>query len=122
MDTSEDVKKQVVNEIKASPMFSFQFDELTEVGSCAQLLVFVRYIHSGDIKEEFLFCSGLNTTTTSADIMGKMKTFLKHMDCNGKMFVEFVPMKLLLCWDPGQALQKSKGTCSRSKEYALLYS
>ena len=73
----EDVKKQVVNEIKASPMFSFQFDELTEVGSCAQLLVFVRYIHSGDIKEKFLFCSELNTTTTSADIMGKMKTFFE---------------------------------------------
>ena len=73
---SEDVKKQVVNEIKASPMFSFQVDELTDVGSCAQLLVFVRYIHSGDIKKEFLFCSELNMTTTSAD-MGKMKTFFE---------------------------------------------
>ena len=52
---SEDVKKLVVNEIKASPMFSFQVDELTEVSSCAQLLVFVRYIHSGDIKRNFFF-------------------------------------------------------------------
>ena len=52
---SEDVKKLVVNEIKASPMFSFQVDQSTNVSSCAQLLVFVRYIHSGDIKEEFLF-------------------------------------------------------------------
>ena len=74
---SEDVKKQVVNEIKASPMFSFQVDELTDVGSCAQLLVFVRYFYAGDIKEEFLFCSELNTTTTRADIMGKMKTFFE---------------------------------------------
>ena len=74
---SEDVKKQVVNEIKASPMFSFQVDELTDVGSCAQLLVFVGYIYAGDIKEEFLFCSELNTTTTRADIMGKMKTFFE---------------------------------------------
>ena len=57
-------------------------------------------------KKSFSFFSELDTTTTSADIMGKMKTFLKHMDCNGKMFVEFVPMKLLLCCDPGQALQK----------------
>ena len=52
----------------------FQVDESTDVSSCAQLLVFVRYIHSGDIKEEFLFFSELDTTTTSADIMGKMKT------------------------------------------------
>ena len=58
-------------------MFSFQVDESTDVSSCAQLLVFVRYIHSGNIKEEFLFCSELDTTTTSADIMGKMKTFFE---------------------------------------------
>ena len=77
LDMSEDVKKQVVNEIKASPRFSFQVDESIDISSCAQLLVFVRYIHSGDIKEEFLFCSELDTTTTSADIMGKMKTFFK---------------------------------------------
>ena len=53
---SEDVKKQVVNEIKASPMFSFQVNESTDVSSCAQLLVFVRYIHCGVIKKRFLFC------------------------------------------------------------------
>ena len=58
-------------------MFSFQVDESTDVSSCAQLLVFVRYTHSDDIKEEFLFCSQLDTTTTSADIMGKMKTFFE---------------------------------------------
>ena len=77
LDMLEDVKKQVVNEIKASPMFSFQVDESTDVSSSAQLLAFVRYIHSGDIKEEFLFCSELDTTTTSADIMGKIKTFFE---------------------------------------------
>ena len=60
----EDVKKQVVNEMKASPMFSFQVDESTDVSSCGQLLVFVRCIHSGGIKEEFLFCSELDTTLT----------------------------------------------------------
>ena len=76
-DMSEDVKKQVVNEIKASPMFSLQVDESTDISLCAQLLVFVRYICSGDIKEEFLFCSELDTTTTSADIMKKIKTFFE---------------------------------------------
>ena len=59
---SEDVKKQVMNEINASPMFSFQVDKSTDVSSCAQLPVFVSYIHSGDIKEEFLFCNELDTT------------------------------------------------------------
>ena len=75
-DMSEDVKEQVVKEIKPSPMFSFQVDESTDVSSCAQLLVFVKYIHSGDIKEEFLFCNELDTTT-SDDVMKKLDTFFE---------------------------------------------
>jgi len=42
----EDVKDQVINEMKASSVFSFQVDESTDVTSYAQLLVFVRCIHS----------------------------------------------------------------------------
>ena len=61
---SMDVKEQVLTEIKASPFFSFQLDESTDVSSCSQLLVFVRYINSGDIKDEFLFCNALETTTS----------------------------------------------------------
>ena len=37
---SEDVKEQVINEMKASSLFSSQVDETTDVASCAQLLVF----------------------------------------------------------------------------------
>jgi len=48
----------------------FYVDESTDVTSCAQLLVFVRYIHSGDIEEELLFCEELQTTT-SADVREK---------------------------------------------------
>ena len=71
---SEDVKEQVINEMKAFP-FCIQVDESTDVSSCAQLLVFVRYIHLEDVKEEFLFCSELETTTKSVDIMEKITTF-----------------------------------------------
>ena len=39
------------------------------------LLVFVRYIHSGDIKEELLFCE--EQQTTSADALAKIKTFFR---------------------------------------------
>jgi len=57
--------------MKASPVFSFQVDESTDVtSSCAQLFVFVRYIHSGDIKEELLICKKLQTAT-SADVLEK---------------------------------------------------
>ena len=42
--------------MKASPVLSFQVNNSTDVSSCAQLLVFVRYIHSGDNNEEFPSC------------------------------------------------------------------
>jgi len=57
--------------MKASPMFSFQVDGSIDVTSCAQLLVFVRYIHSRDIEAEFLFCEQLQTATTNAGVVEK---------------------------------------------------
>ncbi|XP_039264593.2 protein FAM200C-like [Styela clava] len=81
---SQDVKDLVVNGIKASPMFSFQVNESTDVSSCAQLLVFARYIYSGDIKEEFLFCHELASTTTSSDIMEKLKIFFESANLEWK--------------------------------------
>ena len=45
-DMLEDVKDQVIIEMKASPIFSLQVDVSTDVTSCAQLLVFVRFIYS----------------------------------------------------------------------------
>ena len=56
-------------------MFTFQVDESTDVALCSQLVVFVRYIHKYDIKNEFLFCTSLKTTTKSEDVMEKISTF-----------------------------------------------
>ena len=70
-----DVKEQVLTEVKASPFLSFQLDESTDVSSCSQLLVFVRYNNSGDIKDEFLFCSSLKTTTKADYVMEKINCF-----------------------------------------------
>ncbi|XP_068228019.1 protein FAM200C-like [Palaemon carinicauda] len=72
---SMDLKEQVLTEIKGSPLFSFQLDESTDVSSCSQLLVFVRYINSGYIKDQFLFCSTLETTTKADDVMEKSLNF-----------------------------------------------
>uniref|UniRef100_UPI00358F171D protein FAM200C-like n=1 Tax=Myxine glutinosa TaxID=7769 RepID=UPI00358F171D len=76
-DMSEDVKQQIINEIKAAPfgLFSFQLAESTDVSSCSQLLAFIRYVKGDDIKEEFLFYSALETTTKANDVMEKMKLF-----------------------------------------------
>lgn len=78
-EMSEDIKKQLVEEIQIAPfgLFSVQLDESTDVESCAQLLAFVRYVNNGRIKEEFLFCSALETTTRASDILEIVSQFFE---------------------------------------------
>ena len=79
-DLSEDIKTQVIEQIKESPSgwFLLQLDESTDVASCAQLLVFVRYIYKSDFKEEFLFCEHLDSQTRGIDIYRKLHSFIEH--------------------------------------------
>ena len=55
--------------------FAIQLDESTDVSSCAQLLVFARYIKEGDFKDEFLFCHPLESTTKGEDIFNAVSKF-----------------------------------------------
>ena len=79
-DMSADILSQVIEEIKQSPLdlFTLQVDESTDVSNLPQLLVYVRYIHNGDFKDEFLFCRPLETTTKSIDVFEKIGSFLKE--------------------------------------------
>ena len=58
-DMSTNIKEQVVKEIRSAPfgLFSIQLDESTDVESFFQLKAFIKYIHCGKVKEEFLFCT-----------------------------------------------------------------
>ncbi|XP_025202808.1 zinc finger BED domain-containing protein 5-like, partial [Melanaphis sacchari] len=48
-------------------------DESTDVASCSQLLVYIRYIFGDDLKEEYLFSESLSTTTRGEDIFRIVK-------------------------------------------------
>ena len=76
-DLSLDIKSQVVQEIKTAlfGLFAIQLDESTDISLCAQLMVYTRYVCNNAFKEEFLFCSALETTTKVADILNKVTTF-----------------------------------------------
>ena len=50
------------------------------MANCSQLLVYVRYIHEGDFKDEFLFCKPLETTTTACDVFDTVGSFLQNHD------------------------------------------
>nr|XP_053637319.1 zinc finger BED domain-containing protein 5-like [Cherax quadricarinatus] len=76
-DMASDILSQVTTEIKESSYgkFSLQFDESCDVASCAVLLGFVRYVHQDKIKEEFLLCEDLLTTTKGEDVFNIINSF-----------------------------------------------
>ena len=80
VDMSDDVKQQVIVELKKAPFgkFAIQLDESTDVTACAQLLVFVRYVSGEDFKEDFLFCHTLDSTTRGKDIFIKISNFFER--------------------------------------------
>ena len=41
-------------------------------------MAFVRYIHSAKLKEEFLFCTALKSTTKASDIFATVSTFFEN--------------------------------------------
>uniref|UniRef100_UPI00358E8A1A protein FAM200C-like n=1 Tax=Myxine glutinosa TaxID=7769 RepID=UPI00358E8A1A len=78
-DMSKDIVAQVTQELRESRCrFSLQLDESTDVASCSQLLVFARYLAGFAVKEEFLFCSPVKTTTKSVDIMNIVNHFMEE--------------------------------------------
>ena len=75
---ANDIKEQVVTEVKDKSLFgqfALQLDEPTDVSSAAQLMSFVRYETQKNVKEELLFCSELETTTKTIDVMAKIEDF-----------------------------------------------
>ena len=76
---SNDILLQVVSAPKSSPVYSLQLDESTDVASCSQLLVYVRYLDGEAMKEEYLFSEPLATTTRGEDVFRMLEAFLiKH--------------------------------------------
>lgn len=77
---SKNILDTVLNEIKSSPFFALQLDESTDVASCSQLLVYVRYIKGDDLKEECLFSESLSTTTRGEDVFQTMKNVIDEKE------------------------------------------
>ena len=68
-DMACDIKSQLIKNIKASPVFEIQLNELVDCANLSQLMVFVRYICNQTIEEDFLFYRPLQTTTKASDVL-----------------------------------------------------
>ena len=77
---SDDIKEEVIQEIKRAGLFSIQLDESTDVQFCSQILAFVRFVHDEDLKKEFLFCQPLEQSTKGEDVMQKLTEFFESED------------------------------------------
>ena len=85
-EISLNIEEQVVDEIKKS-LFAIQLDESTDVSQFSQLLAFVRYVHGGNFKEEFLFCKPLKLNTRAEDVLEAVNDFFNE---NGLDWVNLV--------------------------------
>ncbi len=59
-EMSDQVKENLLENVKKSKFFSLQLDESTDVANFAQLMTYIRYEIGDTIKEEFLFCESHN--------------------------------------------------------------
>jgi hypothetical protein len=75
-DMAGDVLKQLLLRIQASEFYALQLDE-SDVAGLAQLLVYVRNVYGGSIKEDILFCKPLQTRTNGEDIFKVLDSFVK---------------------------------------------
>ncbi|XP_073529589.1 protein FAM200C-like [Phyllobates terribilis] len=83
---SKDILAQVVADLISSPAkLSLQLNETTDVSNLSQLAVFVRYVKDNMIKEEFLFCKPLTTTTKAADVKKLVDDFLRDNNLSWDM-------------------------------------
>ncbi|XP_064078518.1 protein FAM200C-like [Macrobrachium nipponense] len=109
-EISIDIKEQVNKEIKDVGLFALQLDESTDASSYSQLIVFTRYAHEGNLKEEFLFCQPLETTTNGEDIMKEVTNYFSEL---GRSWMKVCAV----CTDEAPAMLGSKsGFVSRVKE------
>ena len=80
-DMAVDVEDRTQQELKDSMHpSSLQLDESTDEASCSQLLVFVRYVSGLEVKEEFLFCSPLKTTSRAEGIFAVVNDYFHRND------------------------------------------
>ena len=94
---SADVLNQLLHRVRASEFYALQLDESTDVAGLAHVLVYVRYIHEGTIKEDMLFCKSLETRATGEDIFKMLDTFVTS---HGLMWTQCVG----ICTDGAKAM------------------
>ncbi|XP_049742807.1 SCAN domain-containing protein 3 [Elephas maximus indicus] len=75
-ELANDMEDQLIEQIKLAKYFSLQLDECRDIANMVILLVYVRFEHDDDIKEEFFFSAALPTNTTSSELYEAVKNYI----------------------------------------------
>ncbi|XP_011280330.2 SCAN domain-containing protein 3 isoform X1 [Felis catus] len=75
-ELASDMEDQLIEQIKEAKYFSLQLDECRDIANMIVLLVYVRFEHDDDIKEEFFFSASLPTNTTSSELCEAVKNYV----------------------------------------------
>ncbi|XP_007954681.1 SCAN domain-containing protein 3 [Orycteropus afer afer] len=75
-ELANDMEDQLIEQIKLAKYFSLQLDECRDIANMIVLLVYVRFEHDDDIKEEFFFSAALPTNTTSSELYEAVKNYI----------------------------------------------
>ena len=86
-ELSQDIKDQLLDQIKQSPLFAIQCDETTNIGNCSQLLLYSRFLSGNTVKEEMLYCHLLKSHATSADIFNVVTNFFQENQLSWELLV-----------------------------------
>lgn len=73
---AEYMEGQLIQQIRIAKYFSLQIDESTDVANMAILMVYVRFEHEGDLKEEYFFSASLPTNTTSSEVFKALNDYI----------------------------------------------
>ncbi|XP_008579909.1 PREDICTED: SCAN domain-containing protein 3 [Galeopterus variegatus] len=75
-ELANDMEDQLIEQIKLAKYFSLQLDECRDIANMIILLVYVRFEHDDDIKEEFFFSASLPANTTSSELYESVKNYV----------------------------------------------
>ncbi|XP_066958824.1 protein FAM200C-like [Macrobrachium rosenbergii] len=75
---SQEIKEQIFDQVRASPVCAIQCDETTDIAQCCQLLMYARFVSGNRVKEEMLFCHPMEGCTTTADIFQDVSKFFQE--------------------------------------------
>ena len=75
-EIAEDIETQLLKRINTSSWYALQVDESTDIDNKATLLVYVRYIHQGDLHEDVLCVLSLPTKTTGEELFKSLDGFI----------------------------------------------